>query len=102
MLVMAAFPLFRGRVGSEAAPFSLSVYTLLGSSSLCGGGELHQSKRGWSGHLVQAGEQAVAVEGNQPELQVVFSLFPPPCSLGVSKCVHALHEWSVSFLTALW
>lgn len=49
----------------------------------------------------QAGEQAVAVVGNQPAAQAVFSLFPLPCSMRVSKCVHVLHEqcW---FLAALW
>lgn len=41
---------------------------------------------------MQTGEQAVTVAGNQPEPQVVFKLFPPPCCLGVSKCVHALYE----------
>lgn len=90
MLVMTAFTRFRGRIGSKASSFSLSLHTSLGNSS----------KTDWSGHPVQAGVHAVTVVGSQPEPQVVFNLFPPPYSLRVSKqaCVRALHEQRRGFL----
>lgn len=58
---------------------------------------LEQEKLEWEPG--QSGEQAVAVAGNQSEPQVVFSLFPLPGSMRVSKCVHVLHEQSVGLVS---
>ena len=51
---------------------------------------------GWSAHSHQAGANAGAVLGNQPESQAVLACF---ClASGVSKHVHVFHKQSLGFL----
>lgn len=79
------------------ALFRLRVHLLIGNGSLCLSGEKHQSQRGCSRSLVQAGGalgRSAKLAGAPGSFQCdAFVLF-----LGMSKSVLVLFKSSLSFL----